>query len=185
MRKPAKPFKTEYKSRKPPKNAALFDEGMVHGDDLPSRDINADLPREPDDRHDARYEEAVRAANDVFGGPKANLAMEASEAVPEVDERTVLSDLSYKDPLEARLEAAASIKRGRKPGAKNRPKFAPPADAPAPVPSPAPAQPATTATSVVVARPGGRQRRLGFLKQLEARRTMKPGDRWKLKLSKR
>lgn len=185
VRKPARPFVTEHKSRKLPKHAALFDEGMVHGDHLPSRDINADVAELRDEGHDRRYEEALRAADNVFGGAKPSERTGAASGAPDEPARTVLSDLSYQDPLEVRLAAASLVRRGRKLGSKNRPKLAPPADAPAPVSAGPKARFEATGTAAETDRVRPlvqRRQRVGFLKRQQARLATKPGDRWKLKL---
>lgn len=180
VRKPARPFVTEYKSRKPAKSAAMFDESMMVGD-MPSRDINADLDGQPSDTgYDARYEEALRAADSVFGVVRP-ASSEASSQALEKPQRTILSDLSYIDPVDERLAAAALVKRGRKTGSKNKKRVAvaytsPEAAAVTPEPArtiPAPLRPQTVARH----RP-----HVGFIKQLEARRSAKPGDKWKFKL---
>lgn len=179
MRRTTKPFQREYKSRKPGKKPTLFDEAMVQGDELPSRDIDADLVALPDRGSDHSYKEALKAANSVFGGAKPSLAVEA-EGPP----RSVLSDLSYKDPLEERLAAAASIKRGRKPGSENKLKVIP--VGPSLEMAGAATEAAASTTAEVAAAKTRtiphRRQHVGFLKLLETRRATKPGDRWKLKL---
>lgn len=184
LRKPVKPFVTEYKSRKAPKPSARIDENMMH-DEVPPRDINADLHEEDGD---AQYEQALRAADSVFGKSPKAAAPESTETtptvVPEADKRTVLSDLSYRDPLEERLAAAAAVKRGRKPGSTNKPKIKPPEAA-----TTVQAAPVTTPAFVVqLASPTRRMvrrvPRIGFMKQLAEKRATKPGERWKLKLRK-
>lgn len=176
MRAQAKPFATEYKSRKPPKAAALFDESeIISGEVRPPRDVNEDLST----RHDGGYDEALRAADAVFGGNKKEAAASSASEIPQEPEKRILTDLSYIDPLAERL-AAAPARRGRKPGSKNAPRaplaITPVLEIEASMPT---AMPAAQASSVQQI--GLKRRRGGFLAKLRARRSTKPGERWKLK----
>lgn len=178
MRKQAKPFKTEYKGRKPHKAVALFDEADVHaGDERPPRDVNDDLSAQ----HEGSYEEALRAADAVFGGHLAHepsiKKLSVAPEEPREPEKRILQDLSYVDPLEARLANAKPSRRGRPLGSKNKPK-AP--SAPPTVVSEPPGPTVSAPVSNVVFR----RRGIGFRQQVAIRTSLKPGERWKLKLRK-
>ena len=159
MRRPVKPFVTEYRGgRKSAQAASAAYDPSDHfsSDERPPRDVNEEP--EPEDS----YEAAMRAADALFEqkaspvgdkiedrnrtqqpdgyGSSAVINAEAFfkkvDPQPDVDQptvssqsaenpaRNILADTSYKDPLEERLRAASLIRRGRKPGSKNKPKEA-------------------------------------------------------------
>ena len=148
MRRPLKPFVTEYKTpnRRPPAGPS----------DQPASDTERSPPklfdmRAKPDSEDS-YEAAMRAADALFSSPSKPAPVEADEqpAAPamiwsetEADAAVarngsngggrILRVLDETPPPEyAALEAAhAPKRRGRKPGSKNKPKVAMPAIAPA------------------------------------------------------
>ena len=176
MRKATKAFVTEYRGGKRssglPKPRALFDDSNIFStDEKPPRDLNDER-----EASEGGYEAALRAADALFSKPALMLAQDQAGAST-APEKRVLADLSYHDPLAERLAAAGAVRRGRKPGTKNRPK-APSETIPAIGVASAPAN-VSFANPAPFIRAVRSQAVIGYRDKILLRKALQPGERWK------
>jgi hypothetical protein len=132
MRRPLKPFVTEYKASNRRNPVAVGEQGVFETERQAPKPFDFMLKAEPEESYDA----AMRAADALFSIPAANKAADqvepvfnggspADSAPPEKNGGRILRVLDEEpSPEYVALEVERAPKRrGRKPGSKNKPKM--------------------------------------------------------------